>query len=145
MLFLRFEEMGLLALDDTIITLENKVTWRQVFSNTAGINGNHTEKKFEYLNSLWLHTKDFVEAITGVSLVKAITYYVLDSMGLSGYFDENTPYPPLTAGGFIGSNKDLLLIGSTLASGGVSPETRIQVLSKSSVEKCFMIGQVRKM
>lgn len=135
MLFLRFEEMGLLSIDDTIVTLANNVTWKQVFSNTAGIKGTHTEKKFEYSNSLWLHTKDFVEQITGVSFVEAIRYYVLDPMGLSGYFDVNTPYPPFSARGFIGSHKDLLLIGSTLASGGVSPETRIRVLSKSSVEK----------
>lgn len=35
----------------------------------------------------------------------------------------------------MGSNKDLLIIGSTLASGGVSPETGMRVVSQASIEK----------
>jgi hypothetical protein len=135
MLFLRFEEIGLLSIDDTISSSVTKVTWKQVFSNTAGTDGSHAGKKFEYSNSLWSHVSDFVEKLTGVSFVEAISFYILSPMGLSGYFEENTPYPPFTARGFRGSNEDLLVIGSTLASGGVSPKTRKRVISLSSVEK----------
>jgi hypothetical protein len=135
MLFLRFEEIGLLSIDDTISSSVPKVTWKQVFSNSAGFDGRHAGKKFEYSNSLWSHVSDFVEKLMGVSFIEAITYYILSPMGLSGYFDENTPYIPFTARGFYGSNEDLLVIGSTLASGGVSPKTRLRVISISSVTK----------
>lgn len=135
MMFLRLEELELVSLDDLIVGAPHNVTWRQVFTNTAGIDGSHAGKRFEYSNSLWSHVPNFVHNVTGVSFTDAIKYYVLDPIGLSGVFDTNSSYPPYAARGFLGSTKDILLIGSTLASGGISPETRLRVLSQSSVRK----------
>ena len=135
MLFLRLEEIGLISIDDAIVGPIHKVTWKQVFSNTAGINGNRAGRKFEYSNSLWSYVSNFIQNVTGVPFVEAITFYILNPMGLSGSFNEKSIYPPFVARGFIGSNRDLLLIGSTLASGGVSLETRLRVISSSSVDK----------
>ena len=111
------------------------MTWRHVFSNTAGIDGQHAGNKFHYSNSLWSHASDFVRTITGVPFVDAVKYYILDPIGLSGSYDVNTLFPPYTVRGFLGSNEDLLLIGSTLASGGVAPKTRLRVISASSNDK----------
>lgn len=72
MSFLRFEEMGLLSIDDRIISSVMNVTWKQNFSSTAGINGNHTGKNFAYSNSLWPHVLDYVETLTGVSFAEAM-------------------------------------------------------------------------
>ena len=135
MLFLRLEELGLFSVDDAIGSLEHKVTWKQVFSNTAGVDGTDAGNSFYYSNSLWSHVSDFVQTITGVPFVEAVKYYILDPIGLLGSFDVNTVFPPFTARGFLGSNEDLLLIGSTLASGGVSPKTRLRVISTLSVNK----------
>lgn len=54
-------------------------------------------------------------------------------MGLNGHFDIETIYPPFTARGFIGTNEDIMIIGSTLASRGVSPKTRLQIITQKSV------------
>ena len=135
MLFLRLEELGLLSIDDAINNLPYKVTWRHVFTNTAGIDGKDAGNKFGYSNSLWSHVSDFVMTITGVPFVEAVEYYILNPIGLSGSYDVNTLFPPFTARGFTGSHEDLLLIGSTLASGGVSPKTRLRVISTSSTDE----------
>jgi len=135
MLFLRLQELGLLSIDDEISGLLHKVTWRQIFTNTAGILGEDAGGKFQYSNSLWKSVADFVQTLTGVSFIEAVQYYILDSIGLMGSFDVNTMVPPFTARGYLGSNEDLLLIGSTLASGGVSPKTRLRVISSSSVDE----------
>ena len=134
MLFLRLEELGLLSIDDVINGLLYKVTWRQVFTNTAGIDGIHAGAEFHYSNSLWSHVSEFVQTITDVPFVEAVKYYILDPIGLTGSYDVNTLFPPFAARGFLGSNEDLLLIGSTLTSGGVSPKTRLRVISASSAD-----------
>ena len=143
MLFLRLQEMGLLSIDDVVAgsgskygyTYQNQVTWKHIFTNTAGTDGSHAGNKFEYSNAMWSHVSGFVESLTGVPFVEAIKFYISDPMGLTGSFDETTQYPPFAARGFRGSNEDLLTIGSTLASGGVSPKTRKRVVSSSSVER----------
>ena len=135
MLFLRLQELGLLSIDDEISGLSHKVTWRQVFTNTAGTFGEDAGGKFKYSNSLWKSVADFVQIVTGVSFIEAVQYYILDPIGLIGSFDVNTTVLPFTARGYFGSNEDLLLIGSTLASGGVSPKTRLRVISSSSVDE----------
>jgi hypothetical protein len=135
MLFLRLEELGLLSIDDAINNLPYKVTWRHVFTNTAGVDGKDAGNKFVYSNSLWSHVSDFVMTVTGVPFVEAVEYYILNPIGLSGSYDVNTLFPPFTARGFTGSHEDLLLIGSTLASGGVSPKTRLRVISTSSTDE----------
>lgn len=135
MLFLRLEELGLLSIDDAIDNLPCKVTWRHVFTNTAGIDGKGAGNKFEYSNSLWSHVSNFVMTMTGAPFAEAVEYYILNPIGLSGSYDINTLFPPFAARGFIGSHEDLLLIGSTLASGGVSPKTRLRVISTSSTDE----------
>ena len=74
-----------------------------------------------------------IERITKLSFVDAINLYVIKPLGLEGHFDLETEYPPFTARGFVGSNEDLMIIGSTLASKGISPKTRLQVLSQQSI------------
>ena len=125
----------MLSIDDAInSSLGIHVTWKQVFSNTAGSDGSHAGTLFEYSNEMWSHVSEFIEELTGVTFVEAITHYILKPIGVSGYFDKDTEYPPMTARGFRGSNEDLLVIGSTLASGGVSPKTRLRVISSISVK-----------
>ena len=41
----------------------------------------------------------------------------------------------MVARGYRGSNEDLMKIGSTLSSGGVSPKTALRVISSNSVQK----------
>lgn len=137
MLFLRLEELGLLSIDDAIEGLPHttKVTWKQVFSNTAGHDGKQAGNVFHYSNVLWSHTANFIQNLTGAPFEEVAKYHVLEPLGLSGSFDRNTAFPPFTARGFVGSNQDLLVLGSTLASGGVSPKTRMRVISPASVNK----------
>lgn len=73
--------------------------------------------------------------------IETVKYYILGPIGLSESYDVNTVFPPFTARGFIESNEDLLLIGSTLASGGVSPKTRLRVFSTYG-DKSFPFGIV---
>ena len=133
MIFLRLEEIRLLSLDDVIGGLH--ITWKQLFTNIVGSDGTLAGTYFEYSNGMWSHISGFVEKVTGVPFVEAITYYVLTPMGVSGLFDENTEYPPMSARGFRGTTSDLLIIGGTLASGGVSPSSRLRVISSASVQK----------
>lgn len=137
MLFLKLEEIGLLSIDDTVYDLnsQNNVKWSHIFTNTAGADGSYAGNKFEYSNSLWKYAPDFIETKAGVSFIEAISFYILDPMGLTGSFNVTTQYPPFAARGFLGSNEDLLTIGSTLASGGVSPKTRKRIISSSNVER----------
>ena len=135
MLFLRLEELELVSVDDIIVGPVHNVTWKHLFTNTAGVDGSYVGRKFEYSNSLWSYIPSFIYSVTGVPFIDAITFYVLNPMGLSGFYDMNTSYPPYAARGFLGTTRDIILIGSTLASGGISPETRLRVLSQSSVKK----------
>ena len=48
-------------------------------------------------------------------------HHVFDPIGLNGTFDYDSDYPPVAARGFVGTLEDLMLIGCTLSSGGVSP------------------------
>lgn len=135
MLFLRLEELGLLSISDEIQGLHHKVTWEQVFSNTAGDMGEHAESSFQYSNSLWSHATTTVQNATELTFLEAMSKYILEPLGSAGSFDPETAYPPFPARGFVGSLDDILLIGSTLASGGVSPKTRLQILSVNSVQR----------
>merc|ERR1719253_539584 len=111
------------------------VTWRQVFTNTAGVDGSEAGKHFVYSNSLWSHVAASIANATGMSFLNVMDYYIIQPMGLKGHFDVDTAYPPYTARGFLGTNEDLMIIGSTLASGGISPKTRLQVISTKSVDE----------
>ena len=66
MLFLRLEEMGKLSIDDEIEGLPHRVTWRHVFSNTAGPDGIEAGTRFEYANDLWKHIPYAVFNATGL-------------------------------------------------------------------------------
>ena len=136
MLFLRLEELGVLKLDDIVVAEERvyNVTWRHIFSNTAGSDGSKAGTEFDYSNGLWKYVPDSVHSATGMYFLDAMQHYILDPMGITGSFDTNTAYPPYAARGFVGSLDDLLLIGSTLAGRGVSTKTRKQVVSARSVE-----------
>uniref|UniRef100_A0A7S1FN09 Beta-lactamase-related domain-containing protein n=1 Tax=Corethron hystrix TaxID=216773 RepID=A0A7S1FN09_9STRA len=137
MLFLRLEEIGLLSVDDKVTGLANDitVTWRQVFTNTAGVDGSEAGMHFVYSNSLWSHVAASIANATGMTFLDVMDYYIIQPMGLKGHFDVDTVYPPYTASGFLGTNEDLMIIGSTLASGGISPKTRLQVISNKSVDE----------
>jgi len=89
--------------------------------------------EFVYSNSLWSHVPSAIHNATGLSFEEAVKYYIIDPIGLGGSFDTNTSFPPYPARGFVGTLEDLQLIGCTLASGGTSPKTRLQVISDSSV------------
>lgn len=137
MLFLRLEEIGLLNVDDRVPGLGNDVdvTWRQIFTNTAGVDGSEAGKRFVYSNSLWFHVANPVVKATKMSFLDAMEFYILQPLGLRGNFDIHTEYPPFMARGFLGTNEDMMVIGSTLVSGGISPKTRLRVLSQTSVDK----------
>jgi len=131
LLFLRLEEMSLLSIDDIIEAGSGRnVTWKHVFSNTATISN-----EFEYSNDKWVYAQAFIEQLLGTIFEEAVSYHILVPMGLIGYFEKHTEYPPMVARGYRGSNEDLMVIGSTLASGGVSPKTALRVISSNSVQK----------
>jgi hypothetical protein len=138
MIYLKLEELGLLRIDDqvegSLLDSGSSVTWRQIFTNTAGIDGSNAGKEFMYSNSMWVHVEAFVEKVTGMSFKKAIEFYIVNPMGLSGHFDDGTEYPPFTARGFVGTNEDLMIIGGTLASNGVSPKTRKQIIQPNTAK-----------
>jgi hypothetical protein len=135
MLFLRLEEENILSIDNLIMGIPYNVTWKQVFSNTAGRDGKKAGNEFTYANELWLHVPEAIYNATGLSFEETIKYYVLDPMGLSGSFDNQTAFPPVAARGFVGSLDDLMLIGCTLATGGISPKTSKRVLSTQNIQK----------
>ena len=139
LLFLRLEEMNLLSIDD-IIEAESSsgrnVTWKHIFSNTATISN-----EFEYSNEKWTYAQAFIEQLLGTTFEEAVSYHILVPMGLTGYFEKQTEYPPIVARGYRGSNEDLLIIGSTLASGGVSPKTALRVISPIVFKRCLAIRQ----
>ena len=104
-----------------------------MFANTSGVVGTNAGDKFHCSDSLWSCVANFIQNLTGAPFQEVATHHILDPLGLSGSFDANTKYPTFTARVFLGTNQDLLLLGSTLASGGVSPKTRLRVISTSSV------------
>eukprot|EP00957_Ditylum_brightwellii_P164657 12536783-Ditylum_brightwellii.AAC.1 len=119
-------------MDDQVIGVEPHVSWRQIFTNTAGIDGSTAGDKFLYSNSMWVYVESFVTHVSGKTFKEAIDSYILHPMGLDGHFNEGTEYPPFTARGFVGTNEDLMVIGGTLAALGVSPKSRVQIISENS-------------
>jgi glycerophosphoryl diester phosphodiesterase/CubicO group peptidase (beta-lactamase class C family) len=144
MLLLRLEELGLVNLDDPVPlvkdgivdTMTRRPSLRHVLSNRAATLENNTVPRFQYDNFFWKYVPMAVErACRGLNFTNAIQHYILDPMGIDGKFDEDTPYPPYAARGFLGSLDDLLLTAGTLSSRGVSPKTRQRVLSPASVSE----------
>ena len=84
---------------------------------------------------MWSHVAASIANATGMSFLDVMDYYIIQPMGLKGHFDVDILYPPYTACGFLGTDEDLMIIGSTLASGGISPKTRLQVISAKSVDE----------
>ena len=136
MLFFRLEELNLLHLDDVVVANEttHNATWRYIFTNTAGQDGENEGTRFKYANGLWKYVSAAVQEATGLHFLNAVQHYILDPMGTVGYFNESTSSPPYEARGFVGPLEDLLVMGSTLANRGVSPITRKRVISAQSVE-----------
>ena len=137
LLLYRLQELELLRLDDLAPSSPNhfpNATWRHILTNTAAQEG-----EFSYSNTAWERVIDEAvgKATGGMRFVKAFQTYVADPMGLMGAFDTGTKNKdeiPYEARGYRGPMDDLLLLGCTLANGGVSPKTRQQVLSWESLE-----------
>lgn len=138
MLYLKLEELGLLRMDDqveaAVLDSGSSVTWRQIFTNTAGDDGSNAGKEFVYSNSMWVFVEAFVAKVTGKSFKEAMDHYITSPMGLNGHFDDETEYTPFPARGFVGTNEDLMIIGGTLGSHGVSPKTRTQIIKADSAK-----------
>lgn len=139
MLSLRLEELGMLKIDDPITSSsdnsckrKNNISLRTIFSNVIR-HGNGT--KFEYSNRPWECVPKVIEASTRKPFRTSIQDYVLKPMGLSGKFNIYTLHLPYAARGYVGGIEDLLLIGSTLTNGGISPKTKQRIISASSVAR----------
>ncbi|CAB9515413.1 expressed unknown protein [Seminavis robusta] len=138
MLFLKFQEMGYLNINDKIVDGDNNthpMTFRHVFSNVGGSNGTIIGKNFRYTNDLWYLIPGAFERITGMKFVDCVKEYVIEPMGLTGQYDAtNKTMPPLAGRGYNGHPTDIAVIGATLAASGISPKTRKQVVSPESVQ-----------
>eukprot|EP00928_Gymnodinium_smaydae_P064421 TRINITY_DN47749_c0_g1_i1.p1 TRINITY_DN47749_c0_g1~~TRINITY_DN47749_c0_g1_i1.p1 ORF type:complete len:719 (-),score=43.38 TRINITY_DN47749_c0_g1_i1:263-2209(-) len=134
MLVLRLQEVGLLDIAATVF--KETYTWKDMLSNKAGFTSEgqrHSQLAFRYSNYPWRAVPDAIEAISGMSFHDALRQFVTIPMGITGKFNEGTNFPPYAARGFVGTVEDLVLIGATLANGGISPKTRKTVVSADSV------------
>ena len=145
MLFLRLEELGFTSLDNAVPVSSlktgairsgsNKILWRHVLANTAGRDEMSAGTRFEFNNDIWKYAPDFVERVCGMKFTTAMYHFVLEPSGLQGTFDLRTLHSPYTANGFVGPLDDLLLLGSIFVNQGVSPKTRKQILTTTSVAR----------
>jgi len=141
LLFLRLEELGYSMLDSPVTGVDREsytkggkepTTWRHVFSRTADRKGGPPGIKFDEQSNIWKRAPKFVKSQTGLNFTTAMQHYILDRMGMVGNLNVTMTLSPSL--GFVGPLEDMMLIGSTLASFGVSPKTRQQVVSMQSVE-----------
>jgi len=132
MLFLRLQELRFLKLSDEVAG-QPGIAWTHIFSNTVSVNGSVPGQNFTYLNPPWHSVPAAVKKATSMNFLDAMQFYVLDPMGAEGQFDVNTNVPPFPARGYEGPLDDLLLLGSTLANGGISPKTGKRVITAESV------------
>jgi len=133
MLLLQLEERSLINLDERWNEMNNKTLF-DIVTNAANVE----RGDFRYDNGAWASVPDIVRRATGMHFADAMRFYVLDPMGIVGTFNQNTTLPPYAARGFEGPLQDLLLVGSTLASGGISPKTHKQILSEESVHRMLL-------
>ena len=143
MLFLRLEELGFASLDDAVPVDNPKtssksthvLSWRHVLANTARQDGGVPGSRFDYNNEIWKYTPAFVERVCGMNFTTAMYHFVLAPSGIEGTFDLNIPQSQYVSRGFTGSLDDLMLLGGIFVNQGVSPRTRKQVLTATSVER----------
>ena len=142
MLFLRLEELGFASLDDAVLVESPKtsststlvLSWRHVLANTARQDGGLPGSRFDYNNEVWKHAPVFIERVCGMNFTTAMYHYVLEPSGMEGTFDLNLQLQ-YASRGFVGPFDDLLLLGGIFVNQGVSPKTRKQVLTASSIER----------
>ena len=138
LLLMKFQEMGFLSIDDFVVDETNKTqsyTYRQLLSNTAGLNGTEIGKEFHYGSDLWAVIPGAFERLTGLDFREAVDYYILWPSGMKGYYDLDTKMTPWAGRGFVGPANTLAILGGILANRGVSQKTRRQIVSAESVDQ----------